>query len=74
MADAMRQVDGGTPVDQGAGPFPGTGDLQRVKVYKLNEAGLWDDRGTGHVTVEYMEVRPPPSMGSQYPSDEATSF
>lgn len=30
--------------------------MQRVKVYKLNEDGLWDDKGTGHVSVEYLEV------------------
>ncbi|XP_047311213.1 serine/threonine-protein phosphatase 4 regulatory subunit 3B-like [Impatiens glandulifera] len=29
--------------------------LQRVKVYRLNEDGKWDDQGTGHVTVDYME-------------------
>ena len=32
--------------------------VQRVKVYRLNNEGLWDDRGTGHVSVEYMEVCP----------------
>lgn len=32
-------------------------DMERVKLYKLNEAGLWDDRGTGHVTVEFIEAR-----------------
>jgi protein phosphatase-4 regulatory subunit 3 len=31
--------------------------LQRVKVYRLNEEGLWDDKGTGHVSVELVEVR-----------------
>ena len=31
--------------------------LQRVKVYRLNEAGLWDDRGTGHATMEFLEVK-----------------
>ena len=31
--------------------------MQRVKVYRLNEQGSWDDKGTGHVSVEYMEVR-----------------
>lgn len=31
--------------------------IQRVKVYRLNEEGLWDDKGTGHVSVELMEVR-----------------
>lgn len=29
--------------------------MQRVKVYKLNDGGMWDDKGTGHVSVEYME-------------------
>ena len=30
--------------------------LQRVKVYSLNESGNWDDKGTGHVSVEYLVV------------------
>ncbi|XP_028075348.1 serine/threonine-protein phosphatase 4 regulatory subunit 3B isoform X2 [Camellia sinensis] len=29
--------------------------MQRVKVYRLNDDGKWDDQGTGHVTVDYME-------------------
>ncbi|KAM0984800.1 hypothetical protein ACFX2I_012077 [Malus domestica] len=29
--------------------------MQRVKVYRLSEDGKWDDQGTGHVTVDYME-------------------
>ncbi|XP_021774116.1 serine/threonine-protein phosphatase 4 regulatory subunit 3-like isoform X2 [Chenopodium quinoa] len=28
---------------------------QRVKVYRLNEDGKWEDQGTGHVTVDYVE-------------------
>ncbi|XP_057546298.1 uncharacterized protein LOC130825202 isoform X2 [Amaranthus tricolor] len=28
---------------------------QRVKVYRLNEDGKWEDLGTGHVTVDYVE-------------------
>jgi len=32
--------------------------LQRVKVYRLNkESGTWDDKGTGSVSVEFLEVR-----------------
>lgn len=31
--------------------------MHRVKVYRLNNDGLWDDKGTGHVSVEYLEVR-----------------
>ncbi|CAH2044630.1 unnamed protein product [Thlaspi arvense] len=29
--------------------------MQRVKVYCLDEDGKWDDRGTGHVSMDYME-------------------
>ncbi|XP_024373621.1 uncharacterized protein [Physcomitrium patens] len=29
--------------------------LQRVKVYRLNDEGKWDDKGTGHVSIEYLE-------------------
>ena len=29
--------------------------MQRVKVYRLNDDGKWDDQGTGHVTIDYME-------------------
>ncbi|KAL9325617.1 hypothetical protein ACSQ67_006262 [Phaseolus vulgaris] len=29
--------------------------FQRVKVYRLNDEGKWDDQGTGHVTVDYLE-------------------
>ncbi|TYK02946.1 serine/threonine-protein phosphatase 4 regulatory subunit 3A isoform X1 [Cucumis melo var. makuwa] len=28
---------------------------RRVKVYRLNDDGKWDDQGTGHVTVDYLE-------------------
>ena len=30
--------------------------MQRVKVYRLTSDGQWDDKGTGSVSVEYMEV------------------
>ncbi|KAJ4969136.1 hypothetical protein NE237_015837 [Protea cynaroides] len=33
----------------------GANSMQRVKVYRLNDDGKWDDRGTGHVTVDYLE-------------------
>ena len=26
-------------------------------MYHLNEDGKWDDRGTGHVSIDYVEVR-----------------
>ncbi|KAM0053652.1 putative armadillo-like helical, PH-like domain superfamily protein [Helianthus debilis subsp. tardiflorus] len=31
------------------------GLLLRVKVYRLNDDGKWDDQGTGHVTIDYFE-------------------
>uniref|UniRef100_A0A0D6QST3 Uncharacterized protein n=1 Tax=Araucaria cunninghamii TaxID=56994 RepID=A0A0D6QST3_ARACU len=43
----------GTPGRNGAST--GTNPMQRVKVYRLNDEGKWDDRGTGHVTVEFLE-------------------
>lgn len=33
------------------------GAMQRVKVYKLLSSGTWEDRGTGHAKVEFMQVR-----------------
>ena len=37
----------------------GMGDVprHRAKVYCLNEDGQWDDKGTGHATVQYIMVR-----------------
>ncbi|KAK4354973.1 hypothetical protein RND71_027167 [Anisodus tanguticus] len=29
--------------------------MQRVKVYRLSDDGKWDDQGTGHVNVDYIE-------------------
>ncbi|KAL0348603.1 UNVERIFIED_CONTAM: Serine/threonine-protein phosphatase 4 regulatory subunitA [Sesamum angustifolium] len=36
-------------------PYMSYSFCQRVKVYRLNEDGKWDDQGTGHVTVDYLE-------------------
>ena len=32
----------------------------RAKVYCLNGEGQWDDRGTGHCQIMFMQVRAPP--------------
>jgi hypothetical protein len=29
---------------------------RRVKVYQLAEKGEWEDKGTGHVDIQFMEV------------------
>ncbi|KAF5738760.1 Serine/threonine-protein phosphatase 4 regulatory subunit 3 isoform 2 [Tripterygium wilfordii] len=34
---------------------PKASSMQRVKVYRLNDDGKWDDQGTGHVTIDYLE-------------------
>uniref|UniRef100_A0A7C9EDQ6 PP4R3 EVH1-like domain-containing protein n=1 Tax=Opuntia streptacantha TaxID=393608 RepID=A0A7C9EDQ6_OPUST len=31
------------------------GQTRRVKVYRMVEEGKWDDHGTGHITVDYIE-------------------
>jgi protein phosphatase 4 regulatory subunit 3 len=31
--------------------------MHRVKLYKLNQQGHWDDKGTGHVGIEFLPVR-----------------
>ena len=50
QADEAEQPAGGAQAEDFT-------NLQRVKVYRLNESGHWDDKGTGHVSCEYMEVR-----------------
>jgi hypothetical protein len=30
--------------------------LRRVKLYFLNDEGKWDDKGTGHVSCEFVKV------------------
>jgi hypothetical protein len=62
MMHADEDVRGDEAREQGAAPekAPDEDDfanLQRVKVYRLNENGHWDDKGTGHVSCECMEVR-----------------
>lgn len=27
-----------------------------MKVYRLTDGGKWDDRGTGHVNIDFLEV------------------
>jgi|Laugresbdmm110sn_1035088.scaffolds.fasta_scaffold153997_1 hypothetical protein len=29
----------------------------RVKLYRLNDVGAWEDQGTGHARVEFVEAR-----------------
>ncbi|KAL9263830.1 Serine/threonine-protein phosphatase 4 regulatory subunit 3-like protein [Drosera capensis] len=36
--------------------------MQRVKFYRLDEDRKWDDRGTGHVSVDYMERSQEPGL------------
>lgn len=45
--------------------------MQRVKVYKLNAGGTWDDKGTGHVSIEHM--RQSDAAGLVVISEEDTS-
>uniref|UniRef100_A0A0A9DCG4 Uncharacterized protein n=1 Tax=Arundo donax TaxID=35708 RepID=A0A0A9DCG4_ARUDO len=53
---------GGLPVKEEQARRGGAGSgvavhasMQRVKVYRLTDDGKWDDQGTGHVTIDYIE-------------------
>jgi len=48
-------MEGEAEGEQGQGQLH-TG-MHRVRLYKLNAQGLWDDKGTGHVAVEWLPVR-----------------
>ncbi|VAH60744.1 hypothetical protein VPH35_044381 [Triticum aestivum] len=37
-------------------------NMQRVKVYRLRDGGKWDDQGTGHVAVDYIEGSKEPGL------------
>lgn len=38
-------------------------DLHRVKLYKLNETGGWDDKGTGEAASQEAGAAPDCSLG-----------
>jgi hypothetical protein len=42
--------------------------MHRVKLYKLNQQGLWDDKGTGHVGIEFLPVRSAHSQRTAFSS------
>ncbi|GLT32591.1 hypothetical protein SLA2020_072480 [Shorea laevis] len=46
--------------------------MQRVKVYRRSDDGKWDDQGTGHVTVEYLERPEEPGLFVIDEEDNAT--
>ena len=45
------------PSDAGRGEEERRDAMARVKLYRLNDSGHWDDKGTGFASCEYMEVR-----------------
>src|SRR5438552_3763926 len=46
---------GGTAGGAGGAGAADTSLARRVKVYQLNDAGQWDDRGTGHVCYTHTD-------------------
>ncbi|CAO2832121.1 unnamed protein product [Amaranthus hypochondriacus] len=51
----VRDRDGDRDRELGVDAVAGSREHQRVKFYRLNEDGKWEDQGTGHVTVDYLE-------------------
>ncbi|CAO2202943.1 unnamed protein product, partial [Urochloa humidicola] len=54
MAEHERR-DAEAGGDAAAATTTHTSNMQRVKVYRLADGGKWDDQGTGHVSIEYIE-------------------
>ncbi|KAF2949965.1 uncharacterized protein [Oryza sativa Japonica Group] len=48
-----REAEGGGGGGEAAAA--NTSGMQRVKVYRLTDGGKWDDRGTGHVNIDFLE-------------------
>ena len=44
------------PRTGGMAEGPDVASRHRAKVYCLNDDGQWDDRGTGHAAVTYVQV------------------
>lgn len=38
-----------------ANPALSSNPMHRAKVYRLNDSGKWDDRGTGHVSLAHIQ-------------------
>ncbi|KAM0915090.1 hypothetical protein ACQ4PT_011111 [Festuca glaucescens] len=62
--EESRAAEPGVCQEQGAIAVLGKknvqlGSMPRVKVYRLRNDGGWDDRGTGHVTIDYLDVSSP---------------
>ena len=57
--NAIKEVVEGAldPSDAGRGEEERRDAMARVKLYRLNDSGHWDDKGTGFASCEYMEVR-----------------
>jgi len=57
--DAPEEIADGSldPSDAGRGEEERRDAMARVKLYRLNDSGHWDDKGTGFASCEYMEVR-----------------
>ena len=57
VRDDGADADEGDDVDAEEKMSSVYGNMARVKIYRLNERGHWDDKGTGFATCEYLEVR-----------------
>ena len=57
--NAIKEVAEGSLArsDAGRGEEERRDAMARVKLYRLNDSGHWDDKGTGFASCEYMEVR-----------------
>lgn len=51
----QREAEAGGEASASAAASANSSSMQRVKVYRLRDGGKWDDQGTGHVAIDYIE-------------------
>ncbi|XP_047053356.1 serine/threonine-protein phosphatase 4 regulatory subunit 3B [Lolium rigidum] len=49
------EAEAGGEASASAAASANSSSMQRVKVYRLRDGGKWDDQGTGHVAIDYIE-------------------
>ncbi|XP_051209703.1 uncharacterized protein [Lolium perenne] len=54
-AEAEAGGEASAEASASAAASANSSSMQRVKVYRLRDGGKWDDQGTGHVAIDYIE-------------------
>ncbi|KAI5007565.1 serine/threonine-protein phosphatase 4 regulatory subunit 3B isoform X2 [Hordeum vulgare subsp. vulgare] len=58
----QREAEASASASASASAVAHSSNMQRVKVYRLRDGGKWDDQGTGHVAIDYIEGSKEPGL------------